>query len=109
MRAVFIWAAVLVAGGAAFAAALDHLGYARGYAAAQIEAAALRDVLQVKINDRDARLRAALDDVAAVRADRAALVERLENEALADDGADGPGLGLNGLRRLGERWGTGAK
>lgn len=87
----------------------DRGGYARGYAAAQVEAVAARDVLQEKISDRDARLRVVLDELAAVRIDRAAFVKGLENEALADDGADGPGLGVDGLRRLSERWSAGAK
>lgn len=97
---------VLVAALLAAAVTLaDRKGYARGHADAVAAAAVVRADLQRRIDARGADLAVVLAELEAARAARADLVERLENAAISDPGADRPGLSYDGMQRLGERWG----
>lgn len=98
-------ALALVAAVAGAGAALDRNGYARGAAEAEAQGLAARAALADLVAVRDAALRAALENLAAAQVQRGPRVKGLENEAFADDGADGLGLGFDGVQRLGTRWG----
>ena len=83
---------------------VDQRGYARGHAAAQARSAQAQRVMELALAKRGHDLRAAMADLQTAEAGRSALIERFENEAFNDLGADRPALSGDSVQRLRARW-----
>ncbi|MGR3498761.1 MAG: hypothetical protein ACU0E9_07705 [Limimaricola soesokkakensis] len=100
----FPWiAGALLLAGAALA--IERAGYHRGTAEIEAAVAQARADLTDKLHARDAALRDALAEAQALRAERAGLIERIENDARSAPGADRLALPADSLHRLRARWG----
>jgi len=88
----------------AFAGGAYLYGFNAGVEKEQFEQEKLRQETQTELDDLGDRIANQVLELEALRRERMSLVLQLENEALAAPGADNPGIGADGVRRLEQRW-----